>query len=251
MKNILILFVLVFATSLTAQTTKKVIKKIEKSDTEIYNDKDANTFKSMKVEKELVNGKEQTSYKLIIEEGGEKKVIKWDGEGEMPKEIEAELAKMEEGRDGNFEIYEEHEIVMEENKNGEKKVMVWKGDGEMPDDMKRMMEEDEENHVKNGERKIMKFISEDEMEYDVKVKMGIGLSDGKDGVRVEQVMENSPASNAGIKEGDIILKMNDTYILSDDKLMEFLSNQKAGDKVKVIILRNGKEQTMKIQLEAK
>ena len=51
-------------------------------------------------------------------------------------------------------------------------------------------------------------------------------------------------SQAGIKKGDIIRKINDVSINSGSELQEQLSNYKPGDKVNVTYDRNGTQNTV-------
>jgi len=71
----------------------------------------------------------------------------------------------------------------------------------------------------------------------------------KGGATVLEVTKGSPAEKAGIKKGDIIIKVNDTKIENPDNLYETIHNYKPGDKVKVVFTRDGKEQTVTAILE--
>ncbi len=54
------------------------------------------------------------------------------------------------------------------------------------------------------------------------------------------VAKGSSAEEAGIKEYDILLELNNDQITQDNSLNDILSKCKAGDKVSLTILRNGK-----------
>jgi serine protease Do len=71
----------------------------------------------------------------------------------------------------------------------------------------------------------------------------------KGGATVLEVTEGSPAEKAGIKKGDIITKINDTKIESPESLFETVHNYKPGDKVKVLLTRNGKEEVVTATLD--
>lgn len=55
------------------------------------------------------------------------------------------------------------------------------------------------------------------------------------------VIHGSPAQKAGLKEEDIILKINDTELGQGKSLVSVLSNFSVGDKVTITFLRDGKE----------
>lgn len=62
-------------------------------------------------------------------------------------------------------------------------------------------------------------------------------------VRVSRVFDNSPASKAGIKEGDIVTKVNDTDIKGKalTEVVSMISGENSGDKSKLTVTRNGEE----------
>jgi S1-C subfamily serine protease len=64
------------------------------------------------------------------------------------------------------------------------------------------------------------------------------LSDLK-GVYVADVVEHSAAEKAGIKKGDVILKINGAEINSSSRLQEEVGKNKPGDKVTVTVRRKG------------
>ena len=82
-----------------------------------------------------------------------------------------------------------------------------------------------------------------------KVTLGImpdySYQDG--GVRVDGVSEKKPAKNAGIKEGDIIIKLGDIKVQGMQSYMEALSKFKAGDKTNVTVKRAGIEMVLPLE----
>ena len=60
--------------------------------------------------------------------------------------------------------------------------------------------------------------------------------------------KDSPADRAGIKAGDVIIKFGDSKIAGLEDIDGALRKYKAGDKVPVIILRDGKEQEVTVTL---
>ena len=65
----------------------------------------------------------------------------------------------------------------------------------------------------------------------------------------QAVINGSPADKAGLKEGDIITKVNGEVVDSDNQLASRLSKYKVGDTVEITYVRDGKEQTAKVTLE--
>jgi serine protease Do len=74
-----------------------------------------------------------------------------------------------------------------------------------------------------------------------------GLRDVR-GVAVEKVMDGSPAAAAGIKEGDVILRLNGEEITSTRKLSRLIAEVAPDHQVKVTISRNGSEHELNATL---
>ncbi|MFH1523148.1 MAG: PDZ domain-containing protein [Patescibacteria group bacterium] len=62
------------------------------------------------------------------------------------------------------------------------------------------------------------------------------------------VVKNSPADVAGLKEGDIIISIDNIEINKNNDLTDILQNYLAGDKVNIIYLRENKEVEVEIEL---
>lgn len=80
-------------------------------------------------------------------------------------------------------------------------------------------------------------------EYDLAVTEGAyvgGFGDWDD---------KSPAKAAGILEGDVIVKLDETPIRSNTALIEYIGLKRPGDKVTVLVNRKGKEKTFNITLK--
>lgn len=72
-----------------------------------------------------------------------------------------------------------------------------------------------------------------------------------EGVFVLGVTQGGAASIAGIKEKDIITKINGVAVTSGPQMQEQISLYKPGDKIKITYLRNGKENTVTVTLKNK
>ncbi len=75
----------------------------------------------------------------------------------------------------------------------------------------------------------------------------LGLKVNK-GVYVAQVEKGSPAEKAGIKDGDVITKLNGNYVELAEELTSLIRNYTPGAKVKVTLNRAGKEITVEVTL---
>ena len=73
-----------------------------------------------------------------------------------------------------------------------------------------------------------------------------GLFGGTTSVQIAQIVSGSAADNAGLKAGDLILKVNDTTIDSNTTLASVISGFNAGDTATLTIQRDGKEQTVSV-----
>jgi S1-C subfamily serine protease len=68
-------------------------------------------------------------------------------------------------------------------------------------------------------------------------------------LKIRAVLKNSPAERAGLRAGDIILKIDDEELSQNKDLTEIIQNYQSGETVEFTILRNGKEQTVEARLE--
>lgn len=70
----------------------------------------------------------------------------------------------------------------------------------------------------------------------------------KQGILVTNVMANSPAAEAGIKAGDVIVSFNGTDVDTARELMSELKDLSEGDEVQVGLVRDGTNQSFSLQL---
>ncbi len=68
------------------------------------------------------------------------------------------------------------------------------------------------------------------------------------GMKIQGVSEGSPAEKGGLKGGDVIVRIGDKKIGTIHDFMETLSAHKPGDKVDVVVKRDGKEVKLSITL---
>jgi hypothetical protein len=67
-------------------------------------------------------------------------------------------------------------------------------------------------------------------------------------IRISKVLEDLPADKAGLKEGDIVVKIAGKSPATPDKLREALKDKDPGDTIKLTVLREGDEKTLTIEL---
>jgi S1-C subfamily serine protease len=71
------------------------------------------------------------------------------------------------------------------------------------------------------------------------------------GVYVPAVSEGGSADQAGIKDGDVILKIDDEFVNKSSELQEQISKYHPGDKISVLVLRDNKKKTIEATLLSK
>ena len=68
------------------------------------------------------------------------------------------------------------------------------------------------------------------------------------GIIISQLLPGSPAGQAGLKVNDVITKINDQQIDGTHPISSILLHTRPGDKVKLTIIRDGKQQTVDLTL---
>ena len=64
------------------------------------------------------------------------------------------------------------------------------------------------------------------------------------GVYVAEVQDNSTASEAGLRKGDVVIAVNGKDVKKMAELQEAISTMRPGDKVKITYMRNKKKDTV-------
>ena len=67
------------------------------------------------------------------------------------------------------------------------------------------------------------------------------------GLKIDAVLDNRPAKNSGMKDGDVIIKIQNIVVGDIYKYMEILSKIEPGSKAQATILRNDEEITIDVQ----
>jgi len=77
---------------------------------------------------------------------------------------------------------------------------------------------------------------------------GLGLAKGTKGVAVSQVIEGSPAEEAGIKHNDVIVEFEGEPVENDNEFRNRIAMLKPGTEVKLVVLRDGNRKAFTITL---
>lgn len=78
--------------------------------------------------------------------------------------------------------------------------------------------------------------------------LGIRFQAGEGEIKIEDVVPDSPAEKAGLKPGDVVVRVDKKDVKDEGTLRELIGSHKPGDKVSIEIKRDGKEQTMDVTL---
>ena len=68
------------------------------------------------------------------------------------------------------------------------------------------------------------------------------------GAIVNEVLGDSPADEAGIKDGDVIISFDGQKVWDQDDLLDFIEEKKAGASVALELIRDGKSVTVNVEL---
>lgn len=84
-------------------------------------------------------------------------------------------------------------------------------------------------------------------QFDLKTKRGAYLAQVRNG---SPILSGSPAEKAGLKEKDVITKIDGTDINEKNSLISLVSRKNVGDEIELTVVRDNKEIKLKLKLEA-
>ena len=68
--------------------------------------------------------------------------------------------------------------------------------------------------------------------------------EGGVGIQIHQVLDDSPAAKAGLRDRDILMQFNDQILISPDHLSILVRREQAGNKAELTLIRAGKMKTV-------
>ena len=74
--------------------------------------------------------------------------------------------------------------------------------------------------------------------------------DQRSGILIAQVMDDSPAQKAGLKQGDIVLELNGDKVSKVANFRNRVSLTAPGTKIKLLVLRDGDKKTLQVEVGA-
>jgi S1-C subfamily serine protease len=99
--------------------------------------------------------------------------------------------------------------------------------------------------IEAGRKPAFLGVGTTDLTPELKDQLGVNVDDG---AVVESITGGSPADNAGIKRGDVIVKIGDDEIKSGGAVATAVRKHKPGDKVSVVFVRGSDRQTVETTL---
>ncbi len=78
--------------------------------------------------------------------------------------------------------------------------------------------------------------------------LGVMVHDGPRGVVITNVMPDSPADEAGLRRGDVIVSVDETAIESAEQLVDVIGSYAPGDVVTIVVEWRGEERSYDVEL---
>jgi serine protease Do len=85
-------------------------------------------------------------------------------------------------------------------------------------------------------------------ENENRAMLGVMTEGSDEGAEIQSITEESAAEKAGLKKGDIIKRIGDKKIENSEDVTKAVRSHKPGDKVDIVISRDGKEQKVTAEL---
>ena len=85
-------------------------------------------------------------------------------------------------------------------------------------------------------------------ELSAQIAQSLSLPQQTRGVVLSQVLAGSPGAAAGLRQNDVLTKLNEQQIDTDHPLATVLTRYRANDRVRFTLIRDGKQQTVDVTL---
>ena len=219
-------------------TEKRIVKEGDDADQYLEENEDILTWVEGNEEGEVITHKHNEQYKVIkIDDEGNKTVLEWDGQGDMPDDIKTILEK-EDLDEENIHVRKKSKIKIKTKSNGDEEEIEVEVDGEdMPVDVLKLLEE---HNIKiDQERDVEK----------PKAQLGVMIKEADLGVAVTEIVEETAAEEAGLKKGDVITKVDNITVKTPTELVNLISTYEPHDVVKIEVMRAGQNQVFKVKLK--
>jgi PDZ domain-containing secreted protein len=131
-------------------------------------------------------------------------------------------------------IDEEMEVLIKELKNNEDVIMDFDFDQDGPIEIEKIMKHKAKRH---GNKALMGVYGESLTDED---KKGLNV---KYGVKINEIVEESGAAKAGLKSGDVVLKIDEFTLVSFSNLSEVVGMYNPGDNAKIEVISGGNRVT--------
>ncbi len=82
-----------------------------------------------------------------------------------------------------------------------------------------------------------------------RTQLGVSLEKADKGVKITDVMSESPAAKAGLKEGDVIVKFNGKAVTEPQALSTMVQEKKPDDQVEVTYIPSGQKKEKKLTVK--
>jgi putative serine protease PepD len=78
--------------------------------------------------------------------------------------------------------------------------------------------------------------------------LGVRIQDVDEGARIVEVVDGSPADDAGLRQGDVVTEAGGEEIASADDLTDAVGSRKPGDELELRVRREGDTRTITVEL---
>jgi serine protease Do len=82
-----------------------------------------------------------------------------------------------------------------------------------------------------------------------RTQLGVSMEKGDKGIKVTDVVSESPAGKAGFKDGDVITKFNGKAVTEPEEVASMVREKKPGDEVEITYLPAGQKKEKKIKVK--